>query len=272
MKIFNKTFRDDDGNIISEDEQKQLLKKFNDEVDARYEKIVNCLVEQINQKCSNNNQKLWLLFDYLTKENMQYNLMGVTPNGRMALDYGYEFPPYKSWKIQQNTKYPVILNHSGVCISYAKTFEDICNRLGIPCKVVTGFTGMEHAWNVVFNQGELRHIDIAYAIINKNKVDKSNYFLKTFAELKQICGNRSINESLEELRNELCGKIRIISRTDKKFKDSIKVINRNDGKEITTSNRIKIINRTDIPQNKSDRSKRNLIDKNKYYYYLLSNF
>lgn len=257
MNITNRTFYDDNGNVISEEEHKQLLKKFQDDVDAKYNRIVNYLVEQINQRCSNDKQKLWILFDYLTGENMQYNLMGVTPSGRMALDYGYEFPPYKTLRIQQGTKYPVILNHSGVCISYAKTFEDICNRFGIPCKVVTGFTGMEHAWNVVSNQGELKHIDIAYAIMNRNKVDKSNYFLKTFDELKQLCGNRSINESLDDLKKALCGKIRIISRTDQQPENKIKIISRNDKNRITNTrdSKINIIDRSDIQPKKSSRSK-----------------
>lgn len=257
MNITNRTFYDDNGNIISEEEHKQLLKKFKDEVDAKYNRIVNYLVEQINQRCSNDSQKLWILFDYLTGENMQYNLMGVTSDGRKALDYGYEFPPYKSFKIQQGSKYPVILNHSGVCISYAKTFEDICNRLGIPCKVVTGFTAMEHAWNVVSHQGKLKHIDIAYAIMNRNKVDKSNYFLKTFDELKQVCGNRSINESLEDLEKVLCGKIRIISRTDQQPENKIRIISENDENRTanTRDSRINIIHRSDLQPKKFSRSK-----------------
>lgn len=60
MNITNRTFYDDNGNVISEEEHKQLLKKFQDDVDAKYNRIVNYLVEQINQRCSNDNQKLWI--------------------------------------------------------------------------------------------------------------------------------------------------------------------------------------------------------------------
>ena len=116
---------------------------------------------------------------------------------------------------------------------------------------------MEHAWNVVSNQGELKHIDIAYAIMNRNKVDKSNYFLKTFDELKQLCGNRSINESLDDLKKALCGKIRIISRTDQQPENKIKIISRNDENRIanTRDSKINIIDRSDIQPKKSSRSK-----------------
>lgn len=116
---------------------------------------------------------------------------------------------------------------------------------------------MEHAWNVVSNQGELRHIDIAYAIMNRNRVNKSNYFLKTFDELKQVCGNRSINESLEDLKKELCGKIKIISRTDQQLENKIKIIGKNDENRTahSTDSKINIIHRSDLQPKKSSRSK-----------------
>ena len=118
---------------------------------------------------------------------------------------------------------------------------------------------MEHAWNVVSNQGELKHIDIAYAIMNRNKVDKSNYFLKTFDELKQLCGNRSINESLDDLKKALCGKIRIISRTDQQPENKIKIISRTDQQP---ENKIKIISRNDENRIANTRdSKINIIDR-----------
>ena len=41
MNITNRTFYDDNGNVISEEEHKQLLKKFQDDVDAKYNRIVN---------------------------------------------------------------------------------------------------------------------------------------------------------------------------------------------------------------------------------------
>ena len=117
------------------------------------------------------------LYVDLTSDDMKYDLRQTTTDGRRSIGFTYEFPPYKSWGINNNTKYAVILNHSGVCGSYSEAFKDICNKMDIPCEIVTGYTGMDHAWNVVMEDGVLKHIDIAYAIMNRNRQDKQNYFI-----------------------------------------------------------------------------------------------
>lgn len=84
---------------------------------------------------------------------MQYNLQRTTSDGRMAIDVQYEFPQ----KLESFSQYkvPTLLNNSGICKAYSLAFEDIANKLGIPCRVVTGYTGMEYAWNIVLINGKL---------------------------------------------------------------------------------------------------------------------
>ena len=172
---------------------------------------------------------------------MKYDLVGTSSDGKRATHPGYSFPPYASgWRIAQGTKYPAILNHSGVCSSYSKTFKDICEKLGIPCEVITGSTGMDHAWNVVMENGELKHIDIAYALMNQGRIDKMNYYMKTFEEIQQICGRRTINEDMSEISEKLKPKIKIIKRSDN-GDTGFKVLNRTDVEQ----SRIKVIDRTD---------------------------
>ena len=78
---------------------------------------------------------------------------------------------------------------------------------------------MDHAWNVVLEDGKLKHIDISYAIMNRNSKNKMNYFMKSFAELQQVCGSRTMNQNESELIDELTHKIKVINRTDvKKFR------------------------------------------------------
>lgn len=93
-----------------------------------------------------------MLFDLLTNYAHKYDASGLSSGSMTSNHSGYSFPPYgDGFRISQNTKYSAILFRTGVCKSYSMTFEDICLRLGIPCKVITGRTSMEHVWNVVYD-------------------------------------------------------------------------------------------------------------------------
>ena len=235
----NITYRNDMGEIVTKEEFERERQRFEKDVNEAYESKANEIISRINSSTQNDIQKLWLLYDYLTGDNMQYNLQRTTSDGRMAIDVQYEFPPYRNWKVSHSTKYPALLNNSGVCRTYSLAFEDIANKLGIPCRVVTGYTGMEHAWNIVLINGEVKHVDVAYAIMRRNFSDKRDFFLKKFDELIQHSGSRTITNSVNELTNEMIDQykqlhpqIRVISRTDIETTPKITVINRTDTDEI----------------------------------------
>ena len=226
IKFGNITYRNDNGEVISKNEHDILRNKFQEDVDNAYNEKASQIISRIKSVATSDIEKLWMLFDYLTADNMSYNLQGTTQDGRLALDYGYSFAPYKSWKIQQGTKYPALLNNAGVCITYSLAYEDLANKLGIPCRVISGYTGMEHAWNVVLINNQVKQIDVAYAIMNKRINNKKDFFLKdTFP-------NRTISSDLSDLERNMKEQyakehphIKIISRTDK---PTIKIISRKD--------------------------------------------
>ena len=229
IKFGNITYKNDNGEVISKDEFDILRDKFQKDVDNTYNEKANQIISRINNIATSDEEKLWMLFDYLSSENMVYNLQGTTQDGRLALDYGYSFAPYKSWKIRQGTKYPTLLNNSGVCITYSLAFEDLANKLGIPCRVVNGYTGMEHAWNIVLINNQLKQIDVAYAIMNRKINNKNDFFLK------DTLPNRTISSELSDLEKDMREQyskehpqIKIISRTDE---PTIKIISRTDNNE-----------------------------------------
>lgn len=250
MKILNKHYYDDNGNPVSEEEFQILYQLFENKYKKKYEDIVNQIISQINQRCTGNKQKIKMLFDYLTSDDMKYDLRQTSADGRRAIGFTYRFPPYKTWGIESGSKYAVILNHSGVCSSYSEAFKDICSKMDIPCELVTGYTGMDHAWNVVMENGILKHIDIAYAIMNRTRQNRYNYFMKTFDELQQIAGHRTMNISIDELKEHLTPKIKVIKRTDNQTQ-KINVIHRSDRKD----NEIKVIKRNDSRMNLNEEVK-----------------
>ena len=247
----NINYRNDNGEAVSKEEFDILRDKFQKDVDNAYNEKANQIISIINSEATSDTDKLWMLFNYLSSENMVYDLQGRTLDGRNATHPGYNFAPYKTYLIPQKTKYPALLNNSGVCITFSLAFEDLANRLGIPCRVVNGDTGMEHAWNVVLINNQLMQIDVTYAIINRRINNKKDFFLKT------VLPNRTVSSNLSDLESDMREQyakehpqnakehpqnvkehpqIKIHSRTDK---PTIKIISRTDKPTI------KIISRTD---------------------------
>lgn len=54
-----------------------------------------------------------------------------------------------------------ILRHSAVCEGVAKLFLFFCQRVSLPCAIMTGtLHGTPHAWNLVERNGQRSHMDI----------------------------------------------------------------------------------------------------------------
>jgi transglutaminase/protease-like cytokinesis protein 3 len=212
------------GKPISEEEYNKRFADCVHSYESTYEVRVCNIVNQINNRCKTDREKLKMLFEFLSNDDMKYDLQSTSFDGRMAQHRGYVFPPYgNEWRVPQS-KYSTILFNSGVCDSYSRAFEDISNRLGIRCKTVTGNNGsMDHAWNVVLENGELKHIDVTYAITEKriSGYNKMNYFMKSLAELNSVCGRERTmeqeeNELIKELNKiEIKSKINVKGRSDK---------------------------------------------------------
>lgn len=234
------------GEIVSKEVFEIERAKFENEVEFAYNKKANEILSKINNIATNDTEKLWILYDYLTADNMHYNLQETTQDGRLALDIQYDFAPYTTWKISHSTKYPALLNNAGVCKTFSLAFEDLANKLGIPCRVVTGFTGMEHAWNIVLIHNQIKHIDVAYALMFKEHINKKNYFLKNLEELGSRTIDLSVNELIIEMQNQynqIHPKINVINRSD--MEPKIHIISPFD-----IQPKINITNRTDAQEEK----------------------
>ena len=210
---------------MSQEEHRRALDKFNEEVEEAYDAIVNPLVEYIISHAREPKDRLKMLFDYLTSDNKVYDMGFITSHSEMVGAKTYSLPGHESegFKYDQTTKYPAVLNDAGVCTTYSVAFKDIADRLNIPCIVVNGRTSMGHAWNAVYLDGEVRFIDVAYAIMHRGFQDKNNYFLTSMGGLERSGGARTIGESSreelakferEELEKFNLTKITILNRTD----------------------------------------------------------
>lgn len=61
---------------------------------------------------------------------------------------------YDEYSKYNQTAYSALVNNSTVCAGYAKAFQYIMNKLGIPTYYVTGVSSNEdHAWNMIYLDG-----------------------------------------------------------------------------------------------------------------------
>lgn len=100
--------------------------------------------------------------------------------------------------------YSIMVNHSGVCASFAKAFEFIMQCLGIPCTVVHGRltqssgmlgTTLGHAWNVVCIGGRWYHVDVTSGLSVSTSSGAVDYrFLCTTTD--EICKTHVIENAV----------------------------------------------------------------------------
>ena len=202
--ITGKTIYDEAGRLEAIRKREKI---FNDGAEDEVRKII----DQVNGKAIKQTpeEKLKILFKILTGSEYIYDTNFKTePHAtrvwRMNYDNDYKYKdfhvpvPLADWRC-------LLLVKKGICKEFALTFENLCVRLGIPCIEVEGMTTLEHAWNAVLINGEVRFIDTSFTKIDrrvregKEPIDK--YFLKDYETSKRW--GRSYNDSLYTIKRKL---------------------------------------------------------------------
>lgn len=65
--------------------------------------------------------------------------------------------------------YGALVSGETVCTGYAMAYKALCDRLGLPCRVVSGRNGGEHAWNAIRLDGRTLFMDCTFADILQNE-------------------------------------------------------------------------------------------------------
>ena len=92
----------------------------------------------------------------------------------------------------EHTAYGIMANGTGVCDGYARAYQDLLARSGIPSVVIQS-EAMNHAWNLVSVGGTWRHVDVTFddpvirdpagTIVPDDEV-RATYFLKSDAYMQ----------------------------------------------------------------------------------------
>ncbi len=82
--------------------------------------------------------------------------------------------------------YSALVNGKTVCAGYARAFQYVLQLLGIPCYYCTGYSGEDHAWNIVHLEDGFYNVDLTwddtpggeYDYFNKTDRDYGNTHLR----------------------------------------------------------------------------------------------
>jgi len=75
--------------------------------------------------------------------------------------------------------YSAIVEGKTVCAGYARAFQYLMQNLGIPCFYCTGYSGQDHAWNIVYVNQLFRNVDVTWDDMPEISYD---YFNRSDAE------------------------------------------------------------------------------------------
>ena len=106
----------------------------------------------------------------------------------LVLNCAYDYDNYLRNTIpaESYTAEGALLEGTAVCSGYAKAYQLLMQRAGIPCEYVTGYAGGSHAWNVVQIDGEWYHVDTTWddPVPDKAGYVRYDYFLKSDAYMR----------------------------------------------------------------------------------------
>ena len=69
---------------------------------------------------------------------------------------------YKVDEKSDQSAYGALILGKAVCVGYAKTFQIIMNKLGIPTYYIVGLTNEKHAWNMVEFEDGFYNVDLTF--------------------------------------------------------------------------------------------------------------
>ncbi len=119
----------------------------NYEMTARQQEDAQKIVDDYTARC----------FDDLPADADQYE------TAKYLFDYIVTHTDYDTAAEDNQTILSAMQNGRSVCSGYAKSFQFLLNKAGIPCTLVTGMAcGSPHAWNLVLLDGDYYFFDVTF--------------------------------------------------------------------------------------------------------------
>jgi len=86
---------------------------------------------------------------------------------------------YRANAKMSQSAYSALVNGESVCAGYARAFQYLMQQLNIPCYYCTGYSGEDHAWNIIELKRNYYNVDVTwddtkpttYDFLNKTDID-----------------------------------------------------------------------------------------------------
>ena len=117
----------------------------NAEQEQALDKAVEELLNSLNLDGRSDYEKIFLVYDYMTA-NIRYDYEHLGTS-----DYFLMYTPYAA-----------LINKTSVCQGYALLFYRLMLELGIDCRLISGWGGGPHGWNIVELDGLYYNVDATW--------------------------------------------------------------------------------------------------------------
>ncbi len=94
---------------------------------------------------------------------------------------------------KNQSAYSALVEGKSVCAGYARAYQYLMQRLGIPCYYCTGYAGQDHAWNIVWLDDGFYNVDVTWDDTEGGEYD---YFNKTDEEYADTHVRRDLSVNL----------------------------------------------------------------------------
>lgn len=95
---------------------------------------------------------------------------------------------YDDYSKMNQSAYSALVNHKTVCAGYARAFQYLMQRLNIPCYYCTGFSGEDHAWNIVEVNSNYANVDVTWDDTEPSTYDFYNKSDEEYADTHRRTG------------------------------------------------------------------------------------
>lgn len=106
-------------------------------------------------------------------------LSGDAEKEKYVHDTLIELVDYHAGTAMNQSAYSALVEGRSVCAGYARAFQYLMMELGIPCYYCTGYSGEDHAWNIVKLDDDYYNVDVTWDDTNPSTCD---YYNKTDAD------------------------------------------------------------------------------------------
>ncbi len=113
---------------------------------------------------------------------------------------------YSAEAPMNQSAYSALVNGKTVCAGYTRAFQYLMQQLGIPCFYCRGYSGENHAWNIVEIYGDYYNVDLTW---DDAKPGNYDYFNKTDNDLQATHIRKGASINLPACGGTLYGNLEI---------------------------------------------------------------